>query len=685
VTVSTSHLGLPAFLLKLATGPVTEGGQAKHSVEAAGTPQRPTRGPHFSKTWEDLVAEQNEQEDSPPQQRATLLPPTPLLLNIKPDLGEAAHLKTSVEPALTGTAVAAKSLGNGAEPSGGEEPDATQAPANGTSPKHPQTPGENFMQKQSIRVIDGVRVVRALANAQVPASAPTQTGIRSLPPGVPAETRKSPRPSAAATPAGPGPDASPAREIVSATVASENLQLPDTRASIVSGPAMGAPVSTQIANSNGVTPILVNAETSRIFKARTPVGAALRSEPALGKAPVFAGSTAVTENLREDDGQPLQPAPATGPVTPTSEGAPEASRILFDHPSPVDFLETRNLAAPPRSAEGRVPVASPERAPEGSPEVSPGRSSSEPGTTSRESTPAPAVKSDPNVEPPTLAFAARLTLLAAPDTPSEAAPERPGRTLTAAISPQARDPHSAGEMPLPDQAVTEGQPRSAPDNHPVPGNHSAPPEPHPASRSDEAERTRSAPDSNSVPTSPAGTPSLSNGSTTVAGPVSEHPPVPPRAAPPEPMQPVVRTEAETQPETAKLVAPAREIQVQVNRGEQRVDVRLTERSGEVLVAVRTPDTQLAGTLREDLPSLSSRLEQSGFRTETWHPAMNASENRFRSAESHSPGNSPEDSNRSRQGGQEQQQSPPRQPKSPALKAGNSSPRKEFAWIMSQLP
>ena len=123
----------------------------------------------------------------------------------------------------------------------------------------------------------------------------------------------------------------------------------------------------------------------------------------------------------------------------------------------------------------------------------------------------------------------------------------------------------------------------------------------------------------------------------------------------------------------------------MNRGEQRVDVRLTERSGEVLVAVRTPDPQLAGSLREDLPVLSSRLEQAGFRAETWHPAAPASENHLRTAEAHAPNTSSQDQNPARQGEQEQQQPPPGQPKSPAAKAATSSQRKDFAWLMSQLP
>lgn len=55
-------------------------------------------------------------------------------------------------------------------------------------------------------------------------------------------------------------------------------------------------------------------------------------------------------------------------------------------------------------------------------------------------------------------------------------------------------------------------------------------------------------------------------------------------------------------------------------GKNPVEVRVVERAGEVQVAVRTKDAQLAHVLREDLGQLVSRLESSGYRAETWHPA-----------------------------------------------------------------
>jgi hypothetical protein len=136
-------------------------------------------------------------------------------------------------------------------------------------------------------------------------------------------------------------------------------------------------------------------------------------------------------------------------------------------------------------------------------------------------------------------------------------------------------------------------------------------------------------------------------------------------------------------------SPARDIHLQLNQGEQRVDVRLSERSGEVHVAVRTQDPQLAGALRDDLPRLSDHLEASGFRAETWHSglpeALSGGERRLETAENSF--SQPQDDGQ-RQAGQrdpqQQQEQQPRQPK-PGSAQNSNSQRKDFQWLMSQLP
>jgi hypothetical protein len=139
------------------------------------------------------------------------------------------------------------------------------------------------------------------------------------------------------------------------------------------------------------------------------------------------------------------------------------------------------------------------------------------------------------------------------------------------------------------------------------------------------------------------------------------------------------TEAAKDPAPA---APAREIQLQLQQGEQRADVRVTERSGEVRVDVRTPDAQLAGALRVGLPALSTRLEQTGFHAETWHPAIFQQSVRPAGHVAPSSSDSADSQNGSQRGSQ--QQPDPRQQK-PNTAQGAKSQRKEFRWLMSQLP
>ena len=52
-----------------------------------------------------------------------------------------------------------------------------------------------------------------------------------------------------------------------------------------------------------------------------------------------------------------------------------------------------------------------------------------------------------------------------------------------------------------------------------------------------------------------------------------------------------------------------------------VDIEVTERAGKVQVAVRTQDRDLAKSLQADLGGLVGRLENKGFRTEAWAPAV----------------------------------------------------------------
>ncbi|HEV2201290.1 MAG TPA: hypothetical protein VGR73_15845 [Bryobacteraceae bacterium] len=50
-----------------------------------------------------------------------------------------------------------------------------------------------------------------------------------------------------------------------------------------------------------------------------------------------------------------------------------------------------------------------------------------------------------------------------------------------------------------------------------------------------------------------------------------------------------------------------------------VDIRVTQRAGEVLVTVHTPDAALQAYLRQDLPELVNSLDRAGFETATFTP------------------------------------------------------------------
>ncbi|HZY60785.1 MAG TPA: flagellar hook-length control protein FliK [Candidatus Binataceae bacterium] len=140
------------------------------------------------------------------------------------------------------------------------------------------------------------------------------------------------------------------------------------------------------------------------------------------------------------------------------------------------------------------------------------------------------------------------------------------------------------------------------------------------------------------------------------------------------------------PAAVKAAAPARDIKLEVTGGDQRVEVRLTERAGELRVAVRAADPHMAGTLRENLPALSSRLAESGFRAETWHPGA-AAPGEWRRASDAGAGSQAQDSNQQsgRHGdGQEPGDADSGRPKAPQEPIERKEKGKDFAWLISSL-
>jgi hypothetical protein len=107
------------------------------------------------------------------------------------------------------------------------------------------------------------------------------------------------------------------------------------------------------------------------------------------------------------------------------------------------------------------------------------------------------------------------------------------------------------------------------------------------------------------------------------------PPAPERSSP-------VAATTSIEPVSIPLAAPKPtshvtdiSVNIQVPRadasGDDRVAIRMLQRGSEIHVSVRTPDSQLAQSLRQDLGKLTTGLDQGGFRTETWRPtAVNSS-------------------------------------------------------------
>jgi hypothetical protein len=143
-----------------------------------------------------------------------------------------------------------------------------------------------------------------------------------------------------------------------------------------------------------------------------------------------------------------------------------------------------------------------------------------------------------------------------------------------------------------------------------------------------------------------------------------HPP-----APPEPPA-----------DNAKPLSPLREIRLEFNNADQRVELRMVERAGDVHVAVRTPDARLAGAIREDLPALSARLEHTGFHAEGWHTGI-PEVPRLASLAT-AAGSSPQDQQQQSDPNRGRQQQEDRQ--QPKQQESRKNDRKDFAWLFTSL-
>lgn len=106
----------------------------------------------------------------------------------------------------------------------------------------------------------------------------------------------------------------------------------------------------------------------------------------------------------------------------------------------------------------------------------------------------------------------------------------------------------------------------------------------------------------------------------VLNPVTLSQPVSPQATPAQTMASQTAMSAEIN--TAAKPPAATQISLQLTGEDStKVNVDLSERAGKVQVAVRTADPDLTKSMRTDLGDLVERLENKGFKTEAWVPAI----------------------------------------------------------------
>ena len=75
-------------------------------------------------------------------------------------------------------------------------------------------------------------------------------------------------------------------------------------------------------------------------------------------------------------------------------------------------------------------------------------------------------------------------------------------------------------------------------------------------------------------------------------------------------------------EMPKAVDPLNRISIQVGQSaNEKVVVRLVQQGGELRLAVRTDNADLARGLQQSLPDLVGKLQENGYRTEAWKPAQ----------------------------------------------------------------
>lgn len=193
---------------------------------------------------------------------------------------------------------------------------------------------------------------------------------------------------------------------------------------------------------------------------------------------------------------------------------------------------------------------------------------------------------------------------AAPAQPGREANPTPGQAPAAALSPvNGKPPHEDPGSRAASQQPRTDQKADSP----------ARPAPVPERKADESRHDASGPPAPAPPAHPVTTPVATGPGAGVeaARPRPEPRPVTPSAVP----------IAEAPKEIRSSSPLANAISLSIGEGgRDRVEVRVQERQGAVQVAVRSSDPELTSSLRGNLNDLVGRLENHGYKAETWAPA-----------------------------------------------------------------
>ena len=100
------------------------------------------------------------------------------------------------------------------------------------------------------------------------------------------------------------------------------------------------------------------------------------------------------------------------------------------------------------------------------------------------------------------------------------------------------------------------------------------------------------------------------------------------------------------------------------------------------MTVRTPDESLAGSLRENLPTLHARLADGGLKNAA--PAGEVAERESRPTSESARSDSQDSQQQQRQEHRDSQDGDPRWPRVPQETVATKQKGKDFAWFMSTL-